>query len=145
MIYAMFLVWLAYFFIWWITKTHTHRHTPHHNANLMLNEEKIMVHKGGKTSPKTKIKSRAKTSSKYSICLKLLNYTFCTLKMFVKSALKLLDHNTSSQSEKHFEILWHGRFSDMAGHGRLGQPRKEEKLVMLMTGWQRMLSLSLHT
>ena len=91
----------------------------------MLNREKNLMHQRGKTQ--AKIKGRPKASSKQGICAKLLNYIFGAPKMFVKSALKLLDHNIPFKSEIHFEILWHRA-------RRLGLLRKETRLGELMTG-----------
>ena len=76
-------------------------HTDH-SVNLTLNREKIVMHQRENPS---KDKRQAKASSKQGICAKLLNYIFGAPKMFVKSALKLLDHNIPFKSEKHFEIL----------------------------------------
>lgn len=71
-------------------------------------------------------KLKRQSQNLLTVCLfKLLNYAFWSLKMFMKSAWKLLDHNNPFESRRYFEILWHGAWVGRAD-GRLGDKSMTE-------------------
>lgn len=66
----------------------------HHSANLKLNKEEIMVHKGEKKTKQNKDKKQSKNHLKVGHLLKVAKLHTWGPKTFVKRALKLLNHKT---------------------------------------------------